>query len=460
MDCDTSSEYCGEYIRNSDIFIRFGEPYPAFQCVSCKGDFLEFDFSNNRIKIRVTGPEITDFVKSENEQFIKAGIGIRIYLKIPGFSDDVLQNIESIIEKKIGDLISEIKGVSHENLRDEIVIKIRKAEVENGLSFEKIGYCLSKLILRDYQYVDFVYTEIITDQISVNKELEIVKRIYEKRDKAAKMLRDENVSKFYLCKMCQNATPEHVCIITPDRPSVCGTIHWQEAQAFETVDPFGSISGFEKGEILNEKSGEYSGINEAMKTETKGKIKKLSLYSLYENPHTTGASVNIIAFAIPELNGFGIIDRQTDFPTVNGLTFENLKASVSGGIQIPGFMGIGEPYLYSPNFFKKEGGWRNVVWISSKLKEKVIDKTENREIAEIIKTIPTENDVADIYELKKYYKFDEREIKEIYTEKPENMKKMKIEFLSIPIIENYENESKKQNIRKIKIPNVKITIKK
>lgn len=478
-----SSEYSGEYIRESDTYIQFGDTFSSFQCVLCSQNGFSSSFEifgkkrdvpkklknfllnsenkqkklkKQKINVTVDGPEIKDFkLSAENEKNsqdpkpIKARIGLWIHLNCSEISGDVLRDIEGVIEKKTGDLISEIKGVSHENLRNEILIKIRRKEVFEGFRFKDLGYCLGKRICLEYPFVESANIRIVSNQAAVKEESIFAEYIYNERDRKAKVLHDESVSKFYACKMCQNATPEHICIITPDHPSVCGTIYWQEAKAFEAVNPDGPISGFEKGNNENSITGEYSGINKKISEETKGRIKNLNLYSLFVNPHTTGACTEIIAFAIPELNGFGLIDRMSPAPALNGLTFEELKATISGGTQIPGFRGVGEPYLYSPNFFKKESGWENVVWITSSLKNKILKGMDVPEI----ESIPTENEAKSVNKLKSYYENRSKNSRECEKlPKKSDETRMSIEFSSLPLIEKTESGNEI-----IKIPNVKIS---
>jgi acetyl-CoA synthase len=42
---------------------------------------------------------------------------------------------------------------------------------------------------------------------------------------------------------------------------------------------------------------------------------------------------------------------------------------VGGGVQVPGFMGIGRGYIASKKFMSAEGGLARVVWMPKELKE-------------------------------------------------------------------------------------------
>ncbi|MCL2863263.1 MAG: acetyl-CoA decarbonylase/synthase complex subunit beta, partial [Methanimicrococcus sp.] len=196
-----------------------------------------------------------------------------------------------------------------------------------------------------------------------------------------------------------------VCVITPDRPSVCGTINWFEARAACLSNPDGPVFEIEKGELIDAKSGEYSGVSVAVVAGSGGENNRILLYSLTEAPHTTGSVFDIIAFVIPETGGIGLIDRASKAPSVNGMTFNEMEIFTGYGQQIPGFAGIGETYMLSEKFLQKEGGWENIVWISQSLKEKTIKKIQAsnpekyEKLLNTISKIPSENDALNVNEL-------------------------------------------------------------
>jgi CO dehydrogenase/acetyl-CoA synthase beta subunit len=49
--------------------------------------------------------------------------------------------------------------------------------------------------------------------------------------------------------------------------------------------------------------------------------------------------------------------------------FSTLAGSVGGGVQTPGFMGVGKHYLLSRKFLGAEGGLARVVWMTREMKE-------------------------------------------------------------------------------------------
>jgi acetyl-CoA decarbonylase/synthase complex subunit beta len=317
--------------------------------------------------------------------------------------------LEAVVEKKLGDIVNLISGVSHEYTRDRIEIRISAGAVKNGLTFEKMKTFISEMLLKEFPFIEAVSVHIYTDREAVKAGLKIARKIYEKRDERAISMHDEEAGKFYGCKICQISSPSHVCIITPDRPSVCGTINWFEAAASAAANPDGPVFEIEKGEVLDEAGGEYAGVNRALITESGGENERVLLYSLIENPHTTGSVFEIVAFFIPEINGIGLIDRSSKTPSVNCLTFEEMMIFTGYGAQISGFSGVGEMYLLSEKFMRKEGGWENVVWISHSLKDKLIQKIESKnpkryeKLLSRIRLIPTEKDVKNLDALADYW---------------------------------------------------------
>jgi len=56
------------------------------------------------------------------------------------------------------------------------------------------------------------------------------------------------------------------------------------------------------------------------------------------------------------------------------MNFTTLAGSVGGGVQTPGFLGVGKLYVVSKKFIAAEGGLRRLVWMPKELKELLHDK--------------------------------------------------------------------------------------
>jgi len=402
---DVSSSYAGEHIRESDLSITFGGDNLGFQLAVIENDVSAFE-----------NDVIPTFPLSDIGSISPLGLIIKIKINseteaaasLSGFS---IRDLEAVIEKKIGDFIDQISGVSHQYIRDKIVIQISKDTVSKGFTFEDIAAVLESSIIEEFPFVETVSIQMITDEADVRKALENARTVYAERDRRALSLHDEDVSVFYGCKICQISSPAHVCVITPDRPSVCGTINWFEAGASCLSNPNGSSFPIEKGRLTDAGGGEYSNVSKAVFGESGGETDRVLLYSLIENPHTTGSVFDIIAFYIPEFGGIGLVDREFKKPAVNCLSFEEMMIFTGYGQQISGFSGIGEMYMLSDKFFQKEGGWENVIWMSSPLKKRILekikllsDKTKAEHLIHRISQIPTENEAENLKELEPYCK--------------------------------------------------------
>ena len=411
---NASEIYIGENIRPDDRIAVFGSGAPAFQLVvtADSPEINAFDFENFRKKC---GPELKDLEKPDGTtKDVAFGLILRIKIKEEiseklsnAVSNTVsISDLEAVVEKKLGDFLNLISGISHEFTRDKIEIIVGKKTVEEELTFGKIEKFLSRILLEKFPFIESADAFISTNRKNVEAGLCAARRIYKDRNERALLLSDENASRFYGCRICQNGTPAHVCVITPDRPSVCGTINWFEAGASCLVNPDGPIFEIEKGTQIDGIRGEYAGVNAAVKNASGGENERISLYSLLENPHTTGAVFDIIAFYIPEAGGIGLADRKTKTPTVNWMTFDEMADFTGYGTQISGFAGVGKTYLFSDKFLQKEGGWSTVVWMTKSLKNELLAEIEDRRsaekfgsLAEMIQKIPTEEDVSNTKEL-------------------------------------------------------------
>ncbi|MCL2863614.1 MAG: acetyl-CoA decarbonylase/synthase complex subunit beta [Methanimicrococcus sp.] len=398
-----SPAFVGEHIKDAALYSVLGGDELGFQLVEIIGPETNLSLSGLK-NIEVTGPPLSE-IRS------KSPFGLILKIKVNEASVDTskipVRDLEAVIEKKLGDFINQIEGVSHQFVRDEIEIRISHKAVENGLTFDDLAAILNELITEEFPFVAGVFFRVVTDEKTGSEESEKARGIYKKRDERALSLHDEDVKTFYGCKICQISSPAHVCVITPDRPSVCGTINWFEARAACLSNPDGPVFEIEKGELIDAKSGEYSGVSAAVAAGSGGENSRVLLYSLTENPHTTGSVFDVIAFIIPEVGGIGLIDRTSKSPAVNCLTFDEMMMFTGYGQQISGFSGVGETYMMSEKFLQKEGGWDNIVWMTQSLKDRMIQKIQAlnpekyEKLLNRILEIPTENDVTTCDELQR-----------------------------------------------------------
>ena len=223
---------------------------------------------------------------------------------------------------------------------------------------------------------------------------------YEARDAKARGLKDSEVSEFYGCALCQSFAPSHVCVITPQRYSNCGAISWFDGKASASIDPKGPVFAIPRGEMINEEKGEFSGVNEAAKKRTMGEVNQVWLYTAFDHPHTSCGCFEAVTFYIPEVDGFGVVNRNFKGATVNGLPFSTIADSAAGGRQIDGFHGMSIEYMRSKKFFAADGGWNRVVWIPKEVKERVKEFIPK----DVVDKVATEENATNIDTLKAFLK--------------------------------------------------------
>jgi len=103
-----------------------------------------------------------------------------------------------------------------------------------------------------------------------------------------------------------------------------------------------------------------------------------------------------------------IVNREFTGMTPIGMTFSTMAGQVGGGVQTPGFLGIGKVYITSKKFISADGGIKRVVWMPSELKEEIRERLEKRleEMGEpeFIEKIATEKDATTSEELLEFLK--------------------------------------------------------
>jgi acetyl-CoA synthase len=226
--------------------------------------------------------------------------------------------------------------------------------------------------------LDKVQVKIYTRKEDVDKLLPQAKKAFDERDERLSGMTDESVDTFFSCTLCQSFAPNHVCMITPERLGLCGAYSWLDGKASYEITPTGPNQPVLKGDLLDAKTGQWKNINDFVYQKSNKSVEKVSMYSLMDSPQSSCGCFECIVAIIPETNGFMVVNRDYSGMTPCGMTFTTLAGSVGGGVQTPGFLGVGKLYLASRKFISAEGGLKRIVWMPKELKELLADRLKKR----------------------------------------------------------------------------------
>ena len=95
--------------------------------------------------------------------------------------------------------------------------------------------------------LDAVAVTLITDPEKVLAGKKDAEKIYEDRDARIKGMRDNDVGTYYSCTLCQTFAPNHVCVITPEQPALCGAISWLDGKIAYEMSPSGANQPVKEG---------------------------------------------------------------------------------------------------------------------------------------------------------------------------------------------------------------------
>lgn len=377
----------GERVRKDDMYVQFGGKYTdGFELLRMKSlDEIEDG------KIEVIGPEVDNMKQGEAYP-----LGIVVEVAGREFQED----FESVLERRIHEFISCANGIFHMGQRSIIWVRISKEAHEKGFKIKDFGEILLAKIHDEFSaIVDRIQVKIYTEEKEVEKLVTIAKDIYSKRDDKISGMVDEDVEDFYSCTLCQSYAPDHVCIVTPQRLGLCGAYTWLDCKASFQIDQHGPNEPVKKGTCLDPVKGSWKNINDYIEVKSNGNLKQFNAYSILEDPMTSCGCFECIAAIVPEANGIMIVDRDFTSMTPIGMTFSTLAGQIGGGIQTPGFTGIGKLYISSEKFISAEGGQKRIVWMTKQLKEEVGDRLkkqlEKMGILDLYDKIATEEDASD-----------------------------------------------------------------
>ncbi len=381
----------GERVRKEQMQVEFGgKRSVAFEFLRGKPmDEVEDG------KVELIGPDV-DTV----EEGSAMNLGILVEVAGRNFSED----FESVLERRIHEFISCANGIFHMGQRAIAWIRISKEAYQKGFRLKHFGELLVAKIKDEYsKIVDKVQVTLITDEVKMKKPLEEAKKIYYQRDERLGGMTDENVDTYYSCILCQSYAPDHVCIVTPERLGLCGAYTWLDCKASHQLNPHGPNEPVKKGKTLDPVKGQWEGVNEYLKVKSHGNLEIFNAYSMLEDPMTSCGCFECVVAVLPETNGVMIVNREFTEMTPVGMTFSTMAGQVGGGIQTPGFIGIGKVYITSKKFISADGGTKRLVWMPAELKEEIKERLEKRlkEIGEpeLMEKIATEKDAITSEEL-------------------------------------------------------------
>ncbi len=356
----------GERIRKDDLYLECGGGRTlGVELLISK----EMDEVQDGLVI-VEGPEMTDV-----EEGAKLPLGILVEVAGRQMQSD----FEPILERQFHHLINYAQGIMHIGQRDIMWLRVGKAAIEKGFKFEHIGKILHGKLHQDFSaIVDKIQVRIFTKEEDVKRLLELARKVYRARDERLGQMTDESEEIFYSCTLCQSFAPSHVCIITPERVGMCGAYNWLDGKASYEINPTGPNQPIKKGKCIDERLGQWEGINEFVKKASRGKVERVSAYSIMIDPMTACGCFECIAAMLPMCNGIMIVNRDYLGMTPSGMKFTTMAGMVGGGQVTPGFLGVSKHYICSRKFMKAEGGLKRVVWMPKMLKEELRDRLEER----------------------------------------------------------------------------------
>lgn len=373
--------YAAEKLQEEDIYIRLEDPLSFLLIKPGKGIKKDCVEAVGKLSLSEKGSyPFSVLIELGNKKIDKA----------------MTQYLESLVPSAI----NEAEGLkSRIDSQSVFSIHIAKKAIDNGFKIEHLG----KLVLAGLRHQapaigPMKVTLILKRKIIERLHSEVEEYRLERKEEIMKAT-EENVPVFYSCIRCRASSLAHACIITPERPAICGWGGWLRAKTRAIVEPNSRYRIIEKGECLDPMRGEYSGVNKSVAELTEGRVNRIFLHSIFDYPHTCCSCFLSLAFYIPEVDGIGIMSRGFKGTAPNGMTWTKL-ANMAAGRQTPGIAGFSPDYLRSSKFLQADGCFKRVVWMNSILKKKVEDILP----MSLRDRIATEKDVQTMEELKKFLK--------------------------------------------------------
>ena len=356
-----SPAFEGERIRKEDMQCEFGgQRTPGFEWLRTR----ELDEVEDG-KVEVIGPDVDS---------VEVGGQLPIGIIVEAAGRKMQADFEPVLERQIHTFLNEAQGIWHMGQRDINWLRISKYAFKAGFRLEHIGKLLHAKYHDEYSsIVDKVQVKIYTDEHDVLELRKQAQAIYAERDARLAGMSDEDVETFYSCTLCQSFAPSHVCVVSPERPGLCGAYSWLDCRAAYEITPTGPNQPISKGNCVEPVVGQWDRVNTFVRTASGGKIERMSQYSMIVDPMTSCGCFECIAAVLPMTGGIMIVNREFTEMTPSGMKFSTLAGTVGGGQQTPGFIGHSKHYICSKKFIAADGGVARIVWMPTMLKEEIRD---------------------------------------------------------------------------------------
>ncbi|MEI6499442.1 MAG: acetyl-CoA decarbonylase/synthase complex subunit alpha/beta [Armatimonadota bacterium] len=351
----------GETVRREDMQVEFGG----------KNSFA-MEFLRTRPADDIQDGKVE--VIGDDVDVMELGSSHDLALLIEVAGRKLQEDFEPILERQTHLILNHAMGIFHMGQRDLPWIRISKEAYHAGFRLRHFGDLLISELKHGYgALLDKVQVTVVTDKALVDKIHGEARQVWNARDARIAGMTDETVDTYYSCTLCQSYAPTHVCVITPERLGLCGAYNWLDGKAAFEINPTGGNQPIPKGVVLDEKRGEFKGINEFVHKFSQRNVERVCLYSMMEAPMTSCGCFEVILSILPEANGIMAVNREYRGMTPCGMPFTTLAGSVGGGNVTPGFLGVGRLYLGSPKFIQAEGGIQRLVWLPKELKDALRD---------------------------------------------------------------------------------------
>ncbi len=361
-----SPAFEGERIRKEEMHCEFGgQRTPAFEWLRMR-DISEVEDGS----VELEGSDVDS---------VEAGGQMPLGIIVEVAGRKMQADFEPVLERQIHTFMNEAQGLWHMGQRDMNWIRISNDAAKAGFKLEHIGKLLHAKFHEQYSsIIDKVQVKIFTDQKQVEELREQGRAVYAERDARLAGMQDEDVETFYSCTLCQSFAPNHLCVVSPERPGLCGAYSWLDCRAAYEITPSGPNQPISKGNCIEQTIGQWDKINAFVLKTSGGNVERMSQYSMITDPMTSCGCFECIAAVLPSTGGIMIVNREFAEMTPCGMKFSTLAGTVGGGQQTPGFIGHSKHYINSKKFIGAEGGIKRIVWMPTMLKEEIKDTFVNR----------------------------------------------------------------------------------
>jgi CO dehydrogenase/acetyl-CoA synthase beta subunit len=419
------------------------------------------NISDDKVNIQLSS-QIPIITLDNLQSLPKKGLNIEFGLETNIKSRIFTNHQEGWIHHHIIEFMNEIQGVEYISYNYFPTLRLHRELISHGdlsEAINQIGDYLIKRLKETFSEIDQIQIDItvgIENILHIRDKIE--EKLFKRRESlfsshSTKEISNQNMQNFYAFTFDQSIAIYNAIILTPNSSDPAGYLNYEDFTDTVFAPQLKKkymIKKYPLGNVIDQQTGEYSGLNQYFRELSFESIQKVELLGS-QNPLPVSQNSELLLFPIPNHNGLGVMDGTFRKKLLKKITYKNLKTDFCDGHQHKQFIACNFAQLIS--YYKSHNSSisNKIGWINHSLVERMKGQIDHPMLAKIA----TERDALSYADYIAFITKKGYPLTEILSQKRDKTSGFE------PLLENYANletEVSSKLTKPIHLKEVQLTI--